>query len=130
MEGSTMHWITGALQLIVALGLLNVWLLRSTRETPYRGCGSRSLKDEFNAYGLPPWSFFVVGFVKISSAFALLLGFWKPALVFPAAFVIAVLMTGAVAMHLKVRDPVKKSLPAAFMLICSIAICMGSTYSS
>jgi hypothetical protein len=31
-------------------------------------------------------------------------------------------------MHIKVRDPVKKFLPALIMLFCSIGICLGSLY--
>jgi hypothetical protein len=37
--------------------------------------------------------------------------------------VVAVLMLGAVVMHLKVGDPVSKYVPAALMLAMSVAIC-------
>ncbi|MDP1880812.1 MAG: DoxX family protein [Parachlamydiaceae bacterium] len=118
------------LQLFVAFGLLNVWFLRSNRETSYRGSDSSSLKNEFAAYGLPLWSYYVIGFIKICSAFLLLLGLWIPSLVFPAALIVSLLMVGAVCMHIKVRDPLKKLLPALIMLIFSICICIGSLYQS
>lgn len=121
-----MHCVTQFLQLIVAFGLLNVWIIRKNQETPYRGSGGRSLKEEFAAYGLPPWSFYAVGFVKISSALLLLMGLWLPYLVFPSALVVSLLMIGAITMHVKVNDPYKKSLPALIMLVCSIGICIGS----
>lgn len=111
------------LQLLVAFGLLNVWLFRFNRKTPYRGCGVSSLKEEFIAYGLPLWFFYFIGVLKVGSAFLLLLGLWIPSVVFPAAFVISILMIGAIAMHLKVRDPWKRLLPAFLMLILSLAIC-------
>lgn len=123
-----MFSITIFLQLIVALGLLNVWIIRSNQETPYRGSHSSSLKKEFAAYGLPLWSFYVIGFLKIGSALLLLLGLWIPFLVFPSALVISLLMLGALCMHIKVRDPLKKLLPALIMLFFSIGICIGSIY--
>ena len=39
-----------------------------------------------------------------------------------AAGLVAALMVGALAMHLKVGDPLMKSLPAALMLAMSAAI--------
>jgi hypothetical protein len=39
-----------------------------------------------------------------------------------AAGLVAVLMLGAVAMHLKVGDPLRKALPAALVLAMSAAI--------
>ena len=39
---------------------------------------------------------------------------------------IAILMLGALAMHLKIRDPLKKSVPALVMLALTIVICLGS----
>jgi uncharacterized membrane protein YphA (DoxX/SURF4 family) len=121
-----MDSITVLLQLIVAFGLLNVWLIRSNQKTPYRGSDGTSLKNEFAAYGLPLWSFYVIGFIKISAALLLLLGLWQPFLVFPAALVVSFMMLGAVCMHIKVRDPFKKLLPALIMLFFSIVICIGS----
>ena len=121
-----MDYITGFLQIFVAFGLLNVWLIRSHQETPYRGSTGSSLKNEFTAYGLPLWSFYVIGFIKISSALLLLIGLWIPILVFPTAVVVSLVMLGAVGMHIKVRDPFKKVLPALIMLFFSIAICIGS----
>lgn len=110
------------LQIVVGLGLLNVWLLRSRSATAYRGGDSQTLKAEFAAYGLPEWMFFVVGGLKIAAAIALIAGIWLPALVAPAAAVVVVLMIGAVAMHFKVKDPAIKSLPAFLVLVMSAAI--------
>ena len=41
------------------------------------------------------------------------------ALILPAAAVVAVLMVGALVMHVKVNDPAVKSLPALLMLVMS-----------
>jgi uncharacterized membrane protein YphA (DoxX/SURF4 family) len=111
------------LQVIVGLGLLNVWLIRSRSATSYRGGDSRSLKEEFAAYGLPEWFLYLVGALKIGSAILLLVGIWYEPVVLPAAAVVVVLMLGALAMHVKVKDPAIKSLPAFLMLVMSAALC-------
>lgn len=110
------------LQLIVALGLLNVWLIRFGQKTAYRGGSATSMKEEFAVYGLPPVMLYIVGGLKIAGALMLIAGIWIAPLVIPAAAVIAILMVGALAMHLKVQDPAIKSLPAASVMILSVAI--------
>jgi uncharacterized membrane protein YphA (DoxX/SURF4 family) len=121
-----MHTFIFILQIVVALGLLNVWLLRFNRQTAYRGGQARNLREEFAAYGLPAWFTYLVGFLKVTAALCLLIGIRFPALVFPAAAVVSVLMIGALAMHAKVRDPFIKSLPALTVLIMTLLICIGT----
>ena len=91
------------LQVIVGLGLLNVWLVRANSATGYRGGEAKSLKAEFAEYGLPTLAFYVVGALKIGG-------------------LVVLLMIGALIMHVKVGDPPKKSLPAAAMLLMSAGI--------
>ena len=110
-----------ALQITAALGLLNVWLLRFNQRTAYRGGSAGSMREEFAAYGLPAWFAYGIGVLKVGAAIALIVGIWMPVLVLPAAGLISVLMLGALSMHIKVHDPLKKSLPALGML----AICLG-----
>ena len=64
--------ISTILQVVVALGLLNVWLVRPRSATSYRGGNAQSLKEEFAAYGLPDFFFYLVGALKIGSAMALI----------------------------------------------------------
>jgi len=120
-----MEWfsVAAVLQLIVGLGLLNVWLVRSKSATAYRGGTATSLREEFAVYGLPSAAFFVVGALKITSAVIFIVGVWVSALpVTIAAGVIAALMVGAIIMHVKVGDPVTKALPATAMLAMSASI--------
>jgi hypothetical protein len=122
-----MSWLTipAVLQLVVGLGLLNVWLVRPSSPTAYRGGGARSLKEEFAVYGLPSFAFYVVGGLKIASSLVLIAGVWVEELpVTIAAGVVAVLMLGAIAMHVKVGDAPKKAAPAATMLVLSAAIAL------
>ena len=115
------------LQLAVALGLLNVWLLRFNRSTAYRGGDASSMREEFARYGLPLWSMWLIGVLKVGAALCLIAGLWLPFLVLPAAVLISALMIGALAMHLKIRDPLKKSLPALLVLAASVCIGWAST---
>lgn len=117
-----MNWLSILLQVVVALGLLNVWLVRARSSTAYRGGEAQSLKEEFAEYGLPEWMFYLVGALKIGAAVALLIGIWVPALVVPAASVVTVLMLGALAMHLRVKDPLMKALPASLVLLMCVGI--------
>ena len=87
--------VSAILQVIVALGLLNVWLVRARTSTAFRGGSAQSLREEFAAYGLPNWSFYAVGVLKIGSAVLLIVGIWAPELIWPAAVTVAVLMIGA-----------------------------------
>ena len=114
--------ISTILQVVVGLGLLNVWLLRAQSSTAYRGGSAHSLREEFAAYGLPDWFFYLVGALKIGSGVLLIVGLWVPEVVPPAAGTVAVLMVGALSMHAKVKDPLSKSLPALLMLLMAVAI--------
>lgn len=119
-----MEWLTlpAVLQLVVGLGLLNVWLVRPKSATAYRGGAATSLKEEFAVYGLPGAVFYLVGALKITAGVVLILGVWIALPVQLAAAVIAALMVGAVIMHAKVRDPLVRAVPATIMLILSSAI--------
>ena len=114
--------LSNLLQVVVGLGLLNVWLVRRRAATPYRGGASRTLQEEFAAYGLPPFVFYVVGALKVLAAIVLIAGVGMSAPVRPAAMVVLVLMLGAIAMHVKVGDPMVKSVPAVLMLAMSAGI--------
>lgn len=114
-----MQTITLVLQVVIALGLFNVWLLRFSRSTPYRGGAAGTMPEEFLAYGLPRWSTYLVGILKLGAGLALIIGLWHPHWVRPAALLIVGLMVGAIFMHFKIRDPLKKNLPALVMLILS-----------
>ncbi|MEM8495900.1 MAG: DoxX family protein [Planctomycetota bacterium] len=116
-----MQYIGFAAQIIVALGIFNVWLLRFNRSTGYRGGDAQNMREEFAAYGLPAWFMYTIGALKLAFAVALLAGFWISELIVPAGVGMAALMLGAVAMHLKVGDPPKRAAPAAAMLILSLA---------
>lgn len=114
-------WFLYALQITIAIVLLNVWLVRFGRPTKYRGLESKNMKEEFTAYGLPEWFLYVVGFLKISIAAVMVISIFDSKIIYPldlfALGVLIILMSGAIAMHIKVKDPLIKAMPAIAMFI-------------
>ena len=88
------------------------------------------MKEEFVFYGLPLQLVYVVGALKIAIALCFIAGLWLHFLVVPAALLLCLLMFGALAMHVKVRDPLRKSLPALAVLLLSVAICVLARWRS
>ena len=117
-----MEYIRSIAQLIIALGILNVWLLRFNKATSYRGGAAKNMTEEFATYGLPVWFMWVVGGLKVLLALSLLVSFWRPELMRPAAIGMAILMLGAVGMHIKIGDALKKTTPALIVLILSLLV--------
>lgn len=113
--------LSNGLQLVAGLGLLNVWLVRAHARTSYRGGAAQTLRQEFAAYRLPAMAFYIVGALKIVAGLVLIAAVWLPLPTHVAAGVVAALMVGALFMHVRVKDPARKSVPAAFML----ALCAG-----
>ncbi len=117
-------WIVSLFQVLIAFGLLNVWLVRSGRATKYRGGAAHNMKEEFAVYGLPVWFMYGVGFLKIVIACVMILGLFMPQIMYPlgipALGLLVILMLGAVSMHIKVRDSFVKTLPALSMLAMAL----------
>ncbi|WP_461783689.1 DoxX family protein [Prosthecobacter sp.] len=119
-----MDYLLIALKLTVALGILNVWLLRRNKSTAYRGKEAKTLREEFAVYGLSFSIFCLVGVLKVGLALALLASFWMPSLAQPAALGMGALMLGAFVMHLKVKDPISKAVPSLAVLAMCAAIAL------
>ncbi|MFK2819228.1 DoxX family protein [Flavobacteriaceae sp. LMIT009] len=111
--------LTIILKILISLSILNVWLIRFNRSSIWRGGNSLDMKGEFEVYGLPNWSVTLVGFLKVGSAIALIGSIWYEFLEKPSIYMIAVLMIGAIFMHVKVGDPFLKSIPASILFIIS-----------
>jgi len=99
-------------QTAAALWILNVWFKRFNKDTGYRGGNATNMKEEFQEYGLSENTMYAVGAAKVSLAGLLLAGHAAPRVVRPASIGLAVFMLGAIGMHIKVGDPLKRYLPA------------------
>jgi uncharacterized membrane protein YphA (DoxX/SURF4 family) len=120
-----MEWIKIAVQVLIAASIYNVWILRSGKPTVWRGGAAKSMKEEFEAYGLPLWFMNLIGFLKLTLATLLIVGIFLPVLVKPVAIGLAVLMLGAIAMHIKVKDAFVKSFPAFSFLVLSLILVLA-----
>ena len=119
-----MEYLIIALKIIVGLSLLNVWLIQPKKNTKWRGGDSTTIIEEFKTYGLPLWSCYLVGTLKVVLAILLLLSIHYTQYEFFSAVGLATLLTGSIAMHLKIKDPMFKSLPAFIFLCCCWVIAL------
>ena len=109
-------------QVVIAAGLLNVWLLRSSKSTPYRGGAAQSMREEFAVYNLPAFMMYLVGALKVIIALTMIAGIWLQPLIAPSAALLVLLMLGAFSMHIKVKDPLAKSIPSVLMLGMAVTV--------
>jgi len=121
--------ISKVLSVFVGLTVINVWLFRSGKTTPYRGGNAANLLDEFEVYGLEEY-FLIIGIVKVSLAIILLLSLYFNKLRFFASSGIALMMMVAIYMHISVGDDIIKSMPASILLISSLIIAYSEKISS
>ncbi len=110
------------LQASIALAILNVWLLRKNKSTPWRGGNATNMKKEFETYGFSTQFMIAIGSFKLILAVLLLVGIWKPELTGFAATGLAITLLGAVIAHLRIHDPIKKSMPAASLMSMSTMV--------
>jgi hypothetical protein len=104
-----------------ALWILNVWFNRFNKDTGYRGGSATNMVEEFAEYGLSRNTMYAVGATKVGLASLMLAGHRYPKLVKPASLGLAAFMLGAIGMHIKVGDPLKRSVPAISVLVASLA---------
>tara|TARA_B100001250_G_scaffold271279_1_gene234186 strand:- start:877 stop:1269 length:393 start_codon:yes stop_codon:yes gene_type:complete len=114
--------IKSILILLVSTTIINVWLFRFNDETIYRGGDALNMLQEFNIYGFSETFTYVIGFIKVSCAFALLISIYYNKILLPAACVIIALMSGAVIMHFNVNDEMIKFFPATLVLFATLTI--------
>ena len=114
--------ILSVFQAVISLSVLRVWLLNFNKPKKWRVGNAISMREEFEVYGLPDWTLYMVGFLKVTFSVGLLAGIWLPELVVISAAGIAFFMFFAILMHIRVKDPIVKSIPAITFLTLSILI--------
>ena len=119
-----MYYFIIALKLVLGLSILNVWLLNSKKESIWRAGNAKNILEEFEVYGLSKNVCYIVGFLKVVLSLLLISSIWFAILQNPAAIGLAILLSGSIAMHFKVKNPIKKSFPAALFLAMCLAIVM------
>ncbi len=117
-----MEYVIIVIKIFIFVSIINVWFVRFNKSTSWRGGEALSMKEEFKNYGLSETMMYLVGALKVLSALALLLSIWVPVLTLPAATLMAVLMAGAISMHIKINDPLRSSFPAFSFLVLSLVL--------
>ena len=106
-----MQDLTIVLQALVAASIFFVWVVRYD-----------NIIQEFKQYGLPDWLRDLVGILKLTFALLLLLGIQRASLAMIGSLGIAGLMSCALVMHLRVKNPVFKMIPSLALLALSLII--------
>ena len=122
MEFISDQQLVSLFQVVIGLSVMRVWTINFNKSTPWRGGGARNMKEEFTAYGLPIWMVYFVGALKVIFSIGLIAGLWIPELVSFSASGIAIFMFFAILMHVKIKDPIKKSIPALTFMVLSLLI--------
>ena len=117
-----MEYVTIIIKVFIFFRIVNVWFFRFNKPTSWRGGQAANMKKEFEVYGLSETLLYLVGGLKVLAATLLVVSIWIPQLTFPAAGTMALLMVGAIAMHIKVKDPFAKSFPAFSFLVLSLVL--------
>ena len=108
--------ILSVFQAVIGLSVLRVWLINFNKPSKWRAANATTMREEFEVYGLPDWAIYMVGFLKVAFSIGLLAGIWLPELVTLSASGIAFFMFFAILMHIRVKDPIVKSIPAIIFL--------------
>lgn len=106
-----MEQLSSLAQLVIAVSIIIVWVFRFD-----------NIVREFKQYGLSDLTRNLVGASKIALATILVLGIRYEVPVVAAALGMAFLMVCAQGFHVKVRNPLKKYLPSAFLLLLSLFV--------
>lgn len=115
-----------AVQILIAIAMFDVWLFRYDRPARARGGDAKTMAEEFGVYGLPSWMLHLVRVLKLGAGTLMVIGIWYPIAAAIAGAILVVLMGGAILMHVKVRDPLLKSVPATFFFLLSCYVVFAS----
>lgn len=118
-HGSLMETALIVTQVLIAAAMVDVWILRYDKPLRARGGQAQNMVEEFRIYGLPDWFRNLTRVLKLSAAVLLLVGLAVDWAAFAGGALLVALMSGALAMHIKVGDPWLKSVPATFFLALS-----------
>jgi len=122
-----MEHVSIIIKVFIFFSIVNVWFLRFNKPTSWRAGQAANMKKEFEVYGLSETMLYLVGGLKVLAATLLVTSIWAPQLTLPSAGIMALLMAGAITMHIKVKDPLKKSFPAFSFLVLSLLLILFNT---
>lgn len=116
------QYVSIAFKAIIFISIINVWFFRFNKQTPYRGGGAKTMKEEFEVYGFSTALMYLVGAIKVILATLLVISIWYPEFSTPAAGGMGIFMLGAIFMHFRANDPSIRSFPALLFFLLSVGI--------
>ncbi|MED1791377.1 DoxX family protein [Brevibacillus nitrificans] len=84
--------------------------------------GAKVQVEAFNHLGLPQWFRVVTGLVQYIGVTGLIIGFWHPWVTAWAGVWLGITMFFGCIAHLKVKDPVSKTMPAFVLGVLAIVL--------
>ncbi|RKP58237.1 DoxX family protein [Cohnella endophytica] len=90
--------------------------------------GSKNFVEMFDSLKLPQWFRVVTGFVQLTGAAGLVVGYWYPAVAAWAGIWIGITMLVAFLSHLRVKHPVGQAIPALVITLIAAALVVVFVY--
>lgn len=109
--------LSDILQLFIGVSIMVIWIGRTTVASSYRVGEAKTLSQEFTEAGLTEGVYQVMRILKPIFAFLLVIGIVYDPFFIPCMTFTTLAMIGAVAAHVKVKDNIKKMIPAITLLV-------------
>ena len=118
------------LQLFIGVSIMVIWIARTTVASSYRVGDAQTLSEEFTEAGLTEGVYQVMRVFKPIFAFLLVIGIVYDPFFIPCMTFTTLAMLGAVVAHIKVKDEIKKMVPAITLLVfCFIVFTCPSKWT-
>ena len=118
------------LQLVIGVSIMVIWILRTTVSSAYRVGDAQTLSEEFTEAGFTEGVYQVMRILKPIFAFLLVIGIVYEPFFIPCMSFTTLAMIGAVYAHVKVKDEMRKMVPAVTLLIfCFIVFTCPSKWT-
>ena len=84
--------------------------------------GADQMVEDFDRFGYPQWFMYATGTIEITGALGMLVGLARPVVAPFAGLLLAATMTGALATHIRMKDPAQKMVPPTVLLTLSSVV--------
>jgi uncharacterized membrane protein YphA (DoxX/SURF4 family) len=84
--------------------------------------GAKSQKADFERFGYPSWFMYLTGAIELTGAVGMFVGVFVPVWGALAGLWLGAVMAGAIATHLRVKDPLGKMAPPAVLLLLAVTV--------
>jgi putative oxidoreductase len=117
-----MNIVAIVLEILLGLMFLMAGVMKLT--------GAKMHVDNFSRMKLPQWFRVITGLVELVGAVAILIGIWVHSWAAWAGVLLALTMVGAIAAHLRSKDPAGQTVVPILLLIIAVIVSIlhGSSF--